>query len=253
MDYWQALILGVIQGLTEFLPISSSGHLILLRDLLGINVIGGLAFDTVLHGATGLAVLIYFWKDIKALDIKKWGLIIIGIIPAIIFALLFEDTIEYVFRYSWLVAVALIVGSIVMMIGEWVYKRVQKVEEMTWKKALAIGFVQVLALIPGFSRSGMSISGGMMVGLSRLESARFSFLMLFPISVLAAGKQSLDLLNQGFLLGTDFTALAIGFASAFVFGLLAIHILIEFVKKYSMYAFVVYRILIALLVLIFLV
>lgn len=269
------VLLGVVQGLTEFLPISSSGHLILAREFLGSAGVLDLTFDAFLHFATATAIVVYFWRDILRLSLAFYqtvtGLLpfgsspvtvlgveikeedtqmvyalIVGTIPAVILGLLLEDIMATLFRNPLLVAGALVVGSGVMIVAERYVKFHQDEpkkgwEVGGWKKGLAIGLFQSLALIPGMSRSGMTISGGMFFGLSRAASARFSFLLGIPIFLGAGVKQALDVgLSE---IGVDILA---GTVTAFIVAILVIHYLLKFLRNNTLYIFVWYRLLLAL-------
>lgn len=256
--------LGLVQGLTEFLPVSSTGHLILAREFLGFNGSFGLAEDAVLHLATALAVLIYFRLDILklitgsfvAMRSREWNIemtlisaLMIGTIPAVVFGLWFEQAIETTLRGSLVVAFGLIAGSVVFLVAEYVSKRFESERTVTVKKGLIVGFFQALALIPGMSRSGMTISGGMLLGLSRVEAARFAFLLSFPVILGAGGLKFIELMQNGGT-GTVGAPLFVGAFTAFVSGMLAIHILISFLKKNTLMPFVVYRLILATIILV---
>lgn len=259
MTIFEAILLGLVQGITEFLPISSSGHLILMRDLLGIEAGGALAFDAVLQLATVLAVVLYFRKDLWLLvqtALRKLGklpvnnkdltllyAILIGTIPAVIAGLLLESTMETLFRSPLLVAGVLVAGSILFIYAEWVYYNSTPTNEMTVKKGFQIGLFQTLALIPGMSRSGASIAGGMLLGLSRGEAARFSFLLAIPVLLGAGAKKLIDLIKVGSTV--EWVALGVGSVVAFATGLLAIHFLLSFVRKHTLWPFIWYRLLLA--------
>ena len=262
MTIFEAIILGLVQGITEFLPISSSGHLILVRDLLNIEVNGALAFDAVLQLATVFAVILYFKNDLWLLTqtaLRKLGrlpvnqkeltllyALLIGTIPAVIAGLLLESTMETLFRSPLLVACVLVVGSFLFMYAEWVYSKTVPQNEMTIKKGFQIGLFQCLALIPGMSRSGASIAGGMLLGLTRGEAARFSFLLAIPILLGAGAKKLIDLIQTGG--DVSWGALVVGSFVAFWTGLLAIHFLLSFVRRNSLWPFIWYRLLLALFV-----
>lgn len=262
MDYIDSVILGLVQGLTEFIPVSSSAHLLIFREWLGVNDSSGMAFDAVLQLATILAVLIYFRKDLWRLFMAacKWVLrkevvvedkntllaIMVGTIPAVIAGLLLEGYMETVFREVSLVAVTLILGSAIFYAAE---KYGYQTGEVSWKKGLLIGCFQCLALVPGMSRSGMTISGGLFAGLSREAAARFSFLLSFPIIAGSGLKKLLDLSQEG-LLSTIGPNLFIGSFVSFVVGLAAIHFLIKFLKSHSLKSFAWYRIGLAIILLI---
>jgi undecaprenyl-diphosphatase len=261
MSIIDAIILGLIQGLTEFIPVSSSGHLILARDFLQTDATNALAFDAVLQLATVFAVFVYFRKDILGLikTFFKWcakkpveageaillKALIIGTIPAIVVGLFLEDYMETVFRSATLVAAMLIVGSLVMWLAE---KVATQKNEINLKRGFIIGCFQALALIPGMSRSGSTISGGLFVGLTRETAARFSFLLAAPIIFGSGMKKLLDLLSEGGMTG-GFSLLA-GSIVAFVVGLAAIHWLLQYLKTKSLMPFVWYRIVLAIVILI---
>ncbi len=274
MGYIDAIILGAVQGLTEFLPVSSSGHLLLVRDLLQLPLVGTLTFDAVLQCATVLAVVVYFARDLwrivlsalryvtrKPVSEKEktylWA-IILGTIPAIIFGLLLESKMDSVFRNVHLVALALISGSALMYFAQaFAEKKVSRgildtspmsnigeSEELMIKKGIVIGFFQSLALVPGISRSGATISGGLLAGLSREEATRFSFLLSVPILVGSGLKKLLevDFTASGGILGSLFA----GSLVSFVVGFLAIHYFIKYLKTHTLSVFIWYRVLLAL-------
>ncbi|MFA6341209.1 MAG: undecaprenyl-diphosphate phosphatase, partial [Candidatus Paceibacterota bacterium] len=205
MTIFDSIILGLVQGLAEFIPISSSGHLIIARDLFGWHGSSDLSFDAILQLATGLALVAYFHKDIWRLICSFFHMIsgkitekrdrtmilaiILGTIPAVIFGLLLEKYMETTFRSAVLVAVGLIIGSIFMYLAE---KFSKQDKEISVKKGVWIGLSQCLALVPGFSRSGATISGGLIAGLNREEAARFSFLLSIPIILGSGSKKLLD-------------------------------------------------------------
>ena len=176
MTTFDAIILGIVQGLTEFLPISSSGHLIIAREVFGITTEGGLAFDAVLQCATALAIVLYFWRDLYRLACGTLArerealfevlYLAVATVPAVLLGILLEGAMETVFRSVALVAGTLVVGSLIMAGIEWVV-RVQARSELTVPRAIGIGFFQALALVPGMSRLGMSIVGGNISGCVR--------------------------------------------------------------------------------------
>ncbi len=250
-------ILGAVQGITEFLPISSSGHLILARAVLGINTESGLAFDAVLQLGTTIAVLLFFRRDLRDLFVTAWRLvsgkwktvskinrtlftgIIIGTIPAAILGLLLEHTMETLFRSPFLVALMLAVGSLLFIAAEW--KPKQRDHSASLKQAWWVGVFQTLALVPGVSRSGSTISGGLLLGMTRESATRFSFLLSLPI-IAGSGLLKLhDILKQP---PTDFslTNLAIGFIIAGILGYFAIGWLLKYLRHHSLMAFVWYRV-----------
>ncbi len=261
---FDSIILGFVQGMTEFLPISSSGHLIIARDMLGIAQEGGLAFDAILQLATACAVMLYFRKDIwdlvlnlfsKTKDRAKNMLtlcLIVGTIPAIIFGFLLEEYMNTVFRNISLVALTLVVGSMIMFAADKVLARHSResgkpdtVGNLTIKKSIIIGFFQSLALIPGMSRSGMSISGGYLMGLSKEMAVRFSFLLSIPIIVGSGLVKLIEIIKEPSLVSGGSGVLIAGFVSSFVFGWIAIDFLLKFLKTNSFAVFIVYRIVLA--------
>lgn len=259
-DIISLTVLGIVQGLTEFLPVSSTGHLILAREFFDFGVTGfGLAEDAVLHLATALAVLVYFRSDIltliqgalRAIGERAWNkemtvisALVVGTIPAVFFGLWLEGSIETVFRSSVVVAGALIIGSFIFIAAEYVHKKIVIKKDITVGKGLVVGLFQALALIPGMSRSGMSISGGMFLGLSRVEAARFAFLLSFPVILGAGGLQFVRLIETG-AAASSATPLIFGAVAAFLSGMIAIHALITLLKKHSLMPFVVYRFVLA--------
>lgn len=251
MNALDSLLLGTIQGFTEFLPISSSGHLILFRELLGLNVQGGLAFDAILQLGTVLAVVVYFRKDIVEL-FKPQGRsllasIAIGTIPALVLGLLLEKTMDTVFRSAILVAVMLIAGSVLFIVAEKAAK--QTTNAATLGQAWWIGWFQTLALVPGVSRSGATISGGLLFGMTRESAARYSFLLSLPIIAGSGLKKLLDVVQAGGA-DTSYLNIAIGFAAAFFVGLACIRFLLTYLKRHTLYAFVWYRLALAAIVIV---
>jgi undecaprenyl-diphosphatase len=261
-------ILGLVQGATEFLPVSSSGHLILAREFLGITQ-NGLAADAVLQLATALAVVAYFWNDLwrlaevffakisgKDVSSEDWNTVlalIVGTVPGVLLGLLLEHTMDTVFRDSHLVAYALIAGSLVMLTAEYVYSRISGDDgkkNVDLAGGLVVGIFQALALVPGMSRSGMTISGGLFLGLSRAAAARFGFLLAVPIILGSGAKKFFELSGSGELASLGMPLLW-GSAVAFVSGFIAIHFLLGFLRNNKLTAFVWYRIALAAVILFF--
>ncbi len=258
MTTLNSVVLGLVQGISEFLPVSSTGHLVLIHSLFGTTEYD-LAFDAVLHLATILAVVIYFRRDIFTLtntllrrlsrlpvnqkEITLAYALMIGTVPAIIVGLLLESYMEALFRQPLLVAGFSIVGSILFMYAEWRYLNKVRDDRITMKKGLYIGLFQCLALLPGMSRSGATLVGGMLVGLSRSESARFSFLLAIPIIAGSGLKQLIDL--QSADVTFDWGGLFLATSVAFFAALLAIHFMLGFVRRYTLWPFVWYRIILA--------
>ncbi len=264
MPFIRAVILGIVQGATEFLPVSSSGHLIIFSNFLGWGS-GSLIFDVMLHLGTGLALVAYFWKDLVGVlkDLKGLGLkIFLGILPAGIAGFLFEDWFESTFRSVESVVLFLFLGSLLMLLAEvWFRRRAERAQvlpedstekELTYKGAFFIGLFQVLALFSGFSRSGSTISGGLFYGLKREEAARFSFLLSVPL-ILGAGflqlaKMLLASSSTG-LVAFSWQEALIGIFTSFFAGLLCIKFLMKFLKQNSLIPFVAYRVGLVLLLL----
>ncbi len=263
MDILLAIVLGFVQGLTEFLPISSTGHLILVRELFpNAHQANDLAFDAVLHFATTGAVLIYFWKDILGLfhtalrflgrlpvgdrDMAMLRALLFGTIPAVILGLLLEDLMETTFRSPLLVAVILVLGSCLFAYAEYAYVLRGGRSAMTGAMGFKIGLFQTLALIPGMSRSGITIAGGLILGLSRVEAARFAFLLAFPVMLGAGGKKLVELMSANGT--TEWLPILLGAATAFVVGLGAVHFMMNFMRTNTLWPFIWYRILLAVFV-----
>ncbi len=251
LDSWSLGVLGVVQGLTEFLPVSSTGHLILARIAFGFSTEFGLALDAVLQLATALAVVVYYWRDLAALVEQRerptLTAIAAGTVPAIIAGLFLENIMETVFRSATLVAYALIAGSVVMLLAEYAPKPAPP--PGGWRRGFFIGLFQTLALIPGMSRSGMTIAGGMIAGLTRSDAARFSFLLAAPILLGSGLKKLSELISLG-VTDTLGIPLLVGGLTAFLSGLVAIHLLIILVRSTPLTIFVVYRLALAVLVLV---
>lgn len=254
------LALGIVQGLTEFLPVSSSGHLILARELLGANTGGGLAFDAILQLGTILAVLVYFratilrlsadavrlatgrGRDVKREDRNLIFGIILGTIPALVLGLLLENVMETTFRNPLLVAAMFVAGSLLFFIAERLAK--QRDAHATVRQSWWVGCFQTLALVPGVSRSGATISGGLLLGLTRETAAQFSFLLSIPIITGSGLKKLVDVLQSGSL-DASWTTLAVGFFSAFFVGYLCIRFLLRYLAKHTLALFAWYRIALA--------
>jgi len=259
--FYRAIILGIVQAVTEFLPVSSSGHLVIFSHFLGWGN-SSLIFDTMLHLGTGFALVAYFWKDLLGIlkDLKGLGLkILLGILPAGIAGFLLEDWFESTFRSVEFVLLFLLLGSLLMLIAEfWLQKRVKlgkEFKKLTLKSASLVGLFQILALFSGFSRSGSTISGGLLLGLNREEAARFSFLLSIPL-VLGAGFYQLLKVSTGLgglEVATFFWKEAlIGISTSFIASFFCIDFLMKFLKKNSLLPFVVYRVGLVILLLIFL-
>jgi undecaprenyl-diphosphatase len=266
----QALIMGIVQGLTEFLPVSSSGHLIVVPFLLGWNdaFITSLAFSVMLHIGTLVALLVYFRSDWVRLvpaglaavrdrsfhgdeDRRLAWILIAPTIPAAIVGLLLSDVIEASFRSVGLVAVTLVVGGLILLFADRFGAKSRGIEDVTFPIAIGIGAAQALALIPGISRSGISISAARMVGMDRESAARFAFLMATPITAGAGIFEVRKLIAGEGGVQVETLPLAVGMIAAAVSGLAAIHFMLSFLRRQSLDAFVWYRFGLAAVVLVF--
>lgn len=260
MTLFQAFVLGVVQGLTEFLPVSSSGHLFLVRYLLEWPE-PGLAFDVSLHVGTLVAVLWYFQREWVALGAAALRLVrqreartpeerrvlflILATVPAAVAGLLLADYAETVFRHPRITAIALIALGLLLWIVDRLAPRVRTLDTMRWRDALGIGVAQIFALIPGVSRSGATMTAGRALGFDRQSAAVFSFLMSMPIIAAALLKEGPHALASG----EPLAPILIGIISSMVSGWVAIAVLLRFLSTRSYGVFAVYRVALGLLVL----
>jgi len=265
----QALVMGVVQGLTEFLPVSSSGHLILVPWLLGWHdpFIDSLAFSVMLHLATLVALLVYFRADwlrlvpagLAAIRDRSIGsdpdrrlawLLVAATIPAVIAGVLLNDIVENAVRRPELVAITLTIGAVILWVADRVGRKATGIEAVTFPVAIGIGIAQAVALVPGISRSGMSISAGLFAGLTREAAARFSFLMATPV-IAGAGLWELKKLVTGEAgVGVQLAPLVVGMVAALAAGLLAIELTLRYLRTRSLTIFVVYRIALSVVVIV---
>jgi undecaprenyl-diphosphatase len=265
----QAIVMGIVQGLTEFLPVSSSGHLIIVPSLAGWTdpFITSLAFSVMLHIGTLVALLLYFRADwiritpagLAAIrdrslngdpDRRLAWLIAVATIPAVVVGLLLNDVVEQRLREVGFVAIMLVIGGAILWLAEQRGTRRLLPVDLSFTKALAIGGAQAVALIPGISRSGISISAGLFAGLDRESAARFSFLMATPITGAAAVFETLKVLRGDLGAAVEIGPLIVGMIASLVSGLIAIAVLLRFLRTRSTNVFVVYRILLAAVVLV---
>ncbi|TFG67832.1 MAG: undecaprenyl-diphosphate phosphatase [Thermomicrobiales bacterium] len=266
---FQALIMGIVQGLTEFLPISSSGHLIVVPFLFGWTdpFITSLAFSVMLHIGTLAALLAYFRADWVRLipaglaairdrsfrgdpDRRLAWLLVAATIPAAIAGFLLNDLIETAFRDTGLVAVTLVVGAFILWLADRWGGRTKGVADVTFPIAVGIGAAQALALVPGISRSGISISAARFAGLDREAAARFSFLLATPITVGAAIFELRRLAAGEAGVAISFGPLVVGMLASFAAGMIAIGFLLRYLRTHSLTIFVVYRLVLAAVVLV---
>lgn len=267
LEYIKAIILGIIEGITEWLPISSTGHMILFDEFVSLKVSDGFKemFFVVIQLGAILAVPILFWNKLWPFTQKKsreeqksvvslWLKVIVGAIPAAVIGVLLDDLFDkYLYNYV-VVSIALVVYGVAFILVERFNKkkapRVESVYDLTYTDALKIGAFQVLSLVPGTSRSGSTILGGMICGVSRTASSEFSFFMAIPIMLGASGLKILKFILDGFTpSGLELGLLATGIIVSFLVSLLAIKLLMDFVKKHDFSPFGVYRIVLGIIVL----
>lgn len=257
MSILQAIILGLVQGLTEFIPISSSGHLVLLHHALGV-VNNGLAFDVALHFGTLVALIAYFWRDLiqfasaifkRSEKTKLAWLLIAATIPAAVIGFLLESAAESKFRSPRVVAGNTLLFGILMLVAEWYYsrhKRHTQLENVKTNQALAMGLAQAVAIVPGVSRSGSTITAGLFVGLDRVAATRFSFLLGIPIT---AGAVLRVFTENGVLaeMQTQQGVVVTGIITALLSGLFAIRFMLKYLSGHGLHIFAYYRIALGLL------
>ncbi len=260
MDILQIIVLALVQGLTEFLPISSSAHLILVPILTGWED-QGLAFDVAVHVGTLTAVVLYFRKEISVMffawlaslkgkhseDSKlAWG-VLIGTIPVGLAGLLFKDVISEHLRTPLVIAATTLIFGFLLWYADWSGKRERDEHTMSWKDIIFIGCAQAIALIPGTSRSGITITAGLMLGLTAPAAARFSFLLSIPVIVLAGGVETLEYLEVASMndMGDLITGALISALSAY----LCIHYFLMLLERIGMTPFVVYRLILGVVLL----
>jgi undecaprenyl-diphosphatase len=261
MDIWlavQTLLLGVVEGLTEFLPISSTGHQIIVADLIGFGGDRAIAFNIIIQLGAILAVVWEYRRKItdvliglpKEAEAQRFTVnLIIAVLPAVVLGVAFADAIHHYLFNPITVASALLVGGVIML---WAERRqhqvsVETVEQMRWSHALKVGCVQCLAMIPGTSRSGATIIGGLLFGLSRKTATEFSFFLAMPTMVGAALYSGYK--YREFFQLSDLPVFALGFVTAFVFAMIAVRGLLKFIAKHSYVVFAWYRIGFGLLIL----
>lgn len=254
MDIVQAIMLGLVQGLTEFIPVSSSGHLVLVPWYLNWPK-PSLVFDTTLHLGTLVALLLYFWRDVWGIALAwlggwrglRWNdpagklgwLIIVGTVPAVVLGLLFEAQFEALFTQPGFVGGALVVTGVVLAASEWYGGKRSLAQQPGFGGAAFVGLAQALAIMPGISRSGATIAAGLGAGLSRAAAARFSFLLSMPVIAGAGLSQLLDV-AQGAEASPGTANLLVGFLAAMASGYLCIRFLLAYLRRGSLYVFAVY-------------
>ena len=244
MDILQAIIIGIIEGFTEFLPISSTGHMIVASQFLGIEQSAVVkAYEVIIQFAAILAVMLLYKEKINFKEINLWSKIIGAFFPLAIIGFILKDWVKEIFNVQT-VAYMFIIGGIIFLIVEYFHKdekmSAQDIEEVTWKQAMSIGFAQVLSLVPGTSRAGSTIIGGMLSGVSRKASTEFSFLLAIPVMMAVSGYDLLKHYKE--FIQADITAFAIGFVVAFVVAYVTIKMFIVFLQRFTFVAFGIYRI-----------
>ena len=265
----QALVMGIVQGLTEFLPVSSSGHLVIVPHLLGWTdpFITSLAFSVMLHLGTLVALLVYFRADwlvivpagIAAIRERSLGsdpnrrlawLIVVATIPAVIAGPILNDRLEAAVRTAEDVAVALVIGAAILWLADQLGRKVNGLDRITFRLAAVIGLAQAIALVPGISRAGITISAGLFAGLTREAAARFSFLMATPVIAGAGLFEARKLLTGEAGVAVQAAPLVVGMLAALVAGLAAIWVMLRYVRTRSYAVFVAERIALAAVVLV---
>src|SRR3989338_1107019 len=268
MEIFYSIIAGVIQGLTEFLPISSSGHLVILHDFLKFDFIDNLAFDVILHLGTLVALILFFWQDILKYFLAfcqsffRWEInsnfeqrfawyLILANIPAAIVGFFWEDLIGTVFRQTWIVASMLIVVGLILYLADRYLVGQNRLSQINFKNSLIIGLAQALVLIPGVSRSGITIIAGLSQKLNRETAARFSFLLSIPI-IFAAGMKKI--VDRAIERSSDFNYLVLflGFLASAITGYFCIKYFLRFLQNYSLRIFAYYRIILGVVILLIL-
>lgn len=265
MGIFDAILLGIIQGLTEFLPVSSSAHLRIASELMGIGDAGA-AFTAITQLGTEAAVLVFFWRDIVRIINRWWGSlrgivprkdpdalmgwwIILGTLPIVVLGLLFEDAIDTTLRSLWFVAFALIIFGILLGIADHYGKNTRELKEMTWKQGLIFGGAQAMALIPGVSRSGGTITAGRLMGFTREAAARYSFLLAIPAVFGSGGYKIISSIGEP---GAGVIPTLSATIVAFLVGLVVIGVFMRYITKGSFMPFVIYRVLLGILILVLL-
>lgn len=257
LEFIEAIFLGIVQGVTEFLPVSSSGHLLLGQYFLGLDQARfGLSFDVAMHLGTLVAVVAFFRRDLVRMalaflrsfrrrdfsdaDQRLAYLVLASTIPAALIGYLLEDIFETAVRSPWVVVFNLVLVGVLFIVGEAVGVKRRQASKLTFREAIGIGLAQAAALVPGVSRSGATITLGLFLGLRREEAARFSFLMSVPIIAGAGAVQLGEVVSEG-MGAYDTLLFGVGFVSSAVVGYLAIRFFLRFVVHHSLRAFAYYR------------
>lgn len=268
MGILEAVILGIVQGLTEFLPVSSSAHLRIVGEFLPSGGDPGAAFTAITQIGTEAAVVLFFWRDITRIvsawfralfgkvpqsspDVRLGWWIILGSLPIVILGLLFQDLIETTLRSLWFVAVTLIVFGILLGLADRIGAKQRTLDTLTWRQGLVFGFAQALALIPGVSRSGGTITAGLLMGFTRADAARYSFLLAIPAVFGSGFFQLFKSLDEAPTVGWPATLIATVIAFLVALGVIAF--LMSWISKRSFLPFVIYRIALGVFIIVMLV
>lgn len=255
MDLFQALVLGLVQGATEYIPVSSSAHLVLVPWLLGWPD-ASFAFEVLVQWGTLVGVFFFFWQDIwlitkgvlaglaqrkpfATFEARLGWFVVIATIPAVVIGLLFKDYFEAAFAIPAVAGVLLILTAILLVIAERFGTRARDLEKLTGLDAIIVGFWQAAAILPGISRSGATIGGAVLQGLNRTAAARFSFLMSIP-ALLGAGVVALADLAEAGTIGAELPAIGVGSVAAAISGYVCIRWLLDYLQRHSLYVFAVY-------------
>lgn len=242
MGIFEAVLLGLIQGITEFLPVSSSGHLVLMQQVMGLEEVP-IFFDTMLHFGTLIAVVAVLFSEIIQIfrhPVKNHlGMLILATIPAAVVGYLWSDYFESVFKSGSLLGVCFLITAVILTVSELIATRINTKKPITTKSALAMGLMQAVAILPGVSRSGSTIAGGLFCGVDRVRAAKFSFLMSIPIilgSVLSSGMNTADV-GMG---DVSTATIVIGTIVAAAAGFFAVKFMLAIIEKTKLYGFAIY-------------
>lgn len=253
MTFFHAFLLGIVQGLTEFIPVSSTAHLLIGQRLLGLPASDAMfSFLVIVQLGTLVSLFVFYWKDLLSIaravlkfrqsspERNLGTYIIVATIPALIAGYLLKDAVETLFKQPMLQAsIRLFTAAVLLTLAEWLTKKNRTLNSMTWLDSLFVGVMQILSVFPGASRSGTTISGGMFRGFDRPSAARFAFLMSVPVMLAAGGYEMLDVIQMPDL-GEFLPLLTVGFIAAAIVGWFAIKWLIEYLSKRSLYVFAAY-------------
>jgi len=251
LDIFQAIIIGIIEGFTEFLPISSTGHMIVAREFLGIEDSDLVkAYEVIIQMAAIFAVMLIYREKITFKKIDLWMKLLVAFLPLAIVGFIFKDFIKTLFNVQT-VAWMFIIGGIIFLVVEYFYKEqeyhTKEVEEVSYTQALWVGFAQIFSMIPGTSRAGATIIGGLLAGIDRKTSAEFSFLLAIPVMMAVSGYDLLK--NYQNFADANWGPFVIGFVVAFIVAYLTIKLFLAFIQRFTFVAFGIYRIIFGIILL----